>query len=199
MMNSSHKMTSLTLCPTEDPVPYKKKVLNVKNKPELKKHIRETKQMLKYALCRYPQQGKHFGYGEAYERALDQIQSRTEKMMPEDFPYTFYLIDEDDYEEELLRGYRGPVYWNDFGREFIIDEDQPIENYQEGNKVTFTSLKPIKIFDEGEKKVTVRSLCEAVASVRYDPGNHTFLEGIKVELREIDGVEAITIIFECGS
>ena len=98
-----------------------------------------------------------------------------------------------------MRGYQGPVYWNDFRREFIIDEDQPRENFEEGNKVTFTSLKPIKIYEEGEKRITVRSLCEAIASLGYDPGNHTFLEGIKVELRDIDGVEAITIIFVCGS
>lgn len=95
----------------------------------------------------------------------------------------------------------GPVYWNDFNREFIIDEDQPIENieYKNMHKVIYKSLKPIKIYDEGEKKITVRSLCEAVASLGYDPGNHTLLEGVRVELRDYDGEEAITIIFECGS
>ena len=87
--NHTHKMTVPSRCPTEDPVPYKKKVLNVQNKPEIKKHIRVTNMMLKFALCRYPQEGKYFGYGEAYERTVDHIRSRTEKMMPEGFPYTF--------------------------------------------------------------------------------------------------------------
>ena len=40
----------------------------------------------------------------------------------------------------------GPVYWNDCGRDFIIDPEQPKENFQPENmhKLKYTSLAPLK-------------------------------------------------------
>ena len=74
------------------------------------------------------------------------------------------------------------------------------ENFQPENmsKLVYSSLKPIKIHEGGEKPLTVRSLCEAVAKVGFNPGDHHFLENVQLQLREIEGTEAITIVFYAG-
>ena len=98
------------------------------------------------------------------------MQSKTDKIKPKSFPYTFYLMDEKQekaYDEAIFTSYKGPVFWNDCGRDFIVDPNQPKENFQPENmsKLVYSSLKPIKIHKGGEKSLTVRSLCEAVAKV----------------------------------
>ena len=131
------------------------------------------------------------------------MQSKTDKIKPKSFPYTFYLMDEKQekaYEDSLFTSYKGPVFWNDCGRDFIVDPNQPKENFQPENmsKLVYSSLKPIKIHQGGEKAMTVRSLCEAVAKVGFNPGDHHFLENIQLQMREIEGSEAITIVFYAG-
>ena len=41
-------------------------------------------------------------------------------------------------------------------------------------------------------------MCEAVAKVGFNPGEHHFLENIQIQMREIDGEEAVTIVFYAG-
>ena len=140
---------------------------------------------------------------DAYEDDLEEMQTKTDKIKPKSFPYTFYLMDEKQekaYDESLFTNYKGPVFWNDCGRDFIVDPNQPKENFQPENmsKLVYSSLKPIKIHEGGEKPMTVRSLCEAVAKVGFNPGDHHFLENIQLQLREIEGTEAITIVFYAG-
>ena len=134
---------------------------------------------------------------------MEEMQSKTDKIKPKSFPYTFYLMDEKQekaYEDSLFTSYKGPVFWNDCGRDFIVDPNQPKENFQPENmsKLVYTSLKPIKISEGGEKSLTVRSLCESVAKVGFNPGDHHFLENVLLQLREIEGTEAITIVFYAG-
>ena len=126
---------------------------------------------------------------DAYKKDLKEMQRKADKIKPKSFPYTFYLMDEKQekaYEDSLFTSYKGPVFWNDCGRDFIVDPNQPKENFQPENmsKLVYSSLKPIKIHDGGEKPLTVRSLCEAVAKVGFDPGRYHIMESIRVELRE---------------
>ena len=129
----------------------------------------------------------------------------TDKIKPKSFPYTFYLMDdkqEKSYDDTIFSSYRGPVYWNDCGRDFIVDQAQPKENFEPENmhKLVYTSLKPLKIHAGGEKEkpLTARLLCEAVAKVGFNPGDHHFLENIQIQMREIEGAEAVTIVFYAG-
>ena len=133
------------------------------------------------------------------------MQTKTDKIKPKSFPYTFYLMDdkqEKAYDDTIFSSYRGPVYWNDCGRDFIVDPAQPKENFEPENmhKLVYTSLKPLKIYAGGEKEkpLTARLLCEAVAKVGFNPGDHHFLENINIQMREIEGAEAITIVFYAG-
>ena len=131
------------------------------------------------------------------------MQTKTDKVKPKSFPYTFYLMDDKQtksYDDDIFTSYRGDIYWNDCGRDFIVDPNQPKENFEPENmhKLVYTSLKPLKIFTAGDKSLTPRSLCEAVAKVGFNPGEHHFLENIQIQMREIDGKEAVTIIFYAG-
>ena len=135
------------------------------------------------------------------------MQTKTDQIKPKTFPYTFYLMDEKQeksYDESLFSSYKGAVYWNDCGRDFIVDQNQPKENFEPENmhKLIYTSLKPLLIHAgcEGDevKPLTPRLLCEAVAKVGFNPGDHHFLENIQIQMREIDGKEAITIVFYAG-
>ena len=111
---------------------------------------------------------------------------------------------EKSYDESLFSSYKGAVYWNDCGGDFIVDQNQPKENFEPENmhKLIYTSLKPLLIHAGGEgdevKPLTPRLLCEAVAKVGFNPGDHHFLENIQIQMREIDGKEAITIVFYAG-
>ena len=48
--------------------------------------------------------------------------------------------------KDFLLYVKGPVYWNDCGRDFIIDPDQPKDNFKPENmhKLKYTSLAPLK-------------------------------------------------------
>merc|ERR1719384_600232 len=156
-------------------------------------------------MCRVPDKDdpKYKDDEEAYDDDLEEMQEKTDALKPKDFPYTFYHMDaaqEKAFDDPIFATYRGPIYWNDCGRDFIVDPNQPKENFQPENmaKLVYTSLKPIKIHEGGEKPLTVKSLCEGVAKVKFIPGDHHFLENIQLQLREIEGTEAITIVFYAG-
>merc|ERR1719206_205946 len=114
---------------------------------------------------------------------------KTDALKPKDFPYTFYLMDaaqEKAFDDPIFATYRGPVYGNDCGRDFIVDPNQPKENFQPENmaNLVYSSLTPLKVFSGGEKPMTPRTLCEGVAKVKFIPGEHCFLENIQIQLRE---------------
>ena len=41
-------------------------------------------------------------------------------------------------------------------------------------------------------------MCEEVAKVGFNPGEHHFLENIQIQMRKVDGEEAVTIVFYAG-
>ena len=60
-----------------------------------------------------------FSSKDGYEDDLEEMQTKTDKIKPKDFPYTFYLMDaaqEKAFDDPIFATYRGPVYWNDCGR-----------------------------------------------------------------------------------
>ena len=181
---------------TEKLVPYEKKIIGLKKRLNLKKEIKKSTDMLEYALCRYPDFDD--------DDAVDILTRKTKKLQPESFPYAFYLMDEKAYERDIFSSYKGAVFWTDLSRDYIIAENQPEEYFEWENrhKLVTTSLKPIKIHPGGEKSMTVKEMCEAVAEavvkLGYSPGNHHFLESIMMQMREIDGEEAVTIVFYAG-
>jgi len=192
-------------CPTKDPVPYERIIIDLEDRPDLKKEVDEATDLLDFVLCRVPDPAdpKYKDDEDAYEDDLEEMQTKTDKIKPKTFPYTFYLMDakqEKAYDEAFLTSYKGPVYWNDCGRDFIVDPKQPKENFQPENmaKLVYTSLKPIKIHEGGEKPLTAKVVCEAVAKVGFKPGDHHFLENIQLQMREIDGVQALTVVFYAG-
>jgi len=144
-----------------------------------------------------------FPHQDAYEDDLEEMQTKTDAIKPKDFPYTFYLMDEKQekaYEEPIFSNYRGPIYWNDCGRDFIVDPTQPKENFQPENmaKLIYSSMTPLKIYEGGEKPLTPKLMCEGVARVGFIPGEHSFLENIQIQMREINGEEAMTVVFYAG-
>merc|ERR1719412_909857 len=153
-------------------------------------------------MCRVPDQDdpKYKDDEDAYEDDLEEMQTKTDAIKPKDFPYTFYLM----YEEPIFSNYRGPIYWNDCGRDFIVDPTQPKENFEPENmsKLVYSSLAPLRVWSggekEGEKVLTTRLLCEAVARVGFSPGEHCFLENVQVQLREINEQEVMTVVFYAG-
>jgi hypothetical protein len=50
------------------------------------------------------------------------------------------------YYYKIFYNVAGPVYWNDCGRDFIIDPAQPKENFKPENmhKLKYSSLAPLK-------------------------------------------------------
>merc|ERR1719206_700000 len=77
-------------------------------------------------MCRVPDKDdpKYKDDEEAYEDDLEEMQEKTDALKPKDFPYTFYLMDaaqEKAFDDPIFATYRGPVYWNDCGRDFIVD------------------------------------------------------------------------------
>merc|ERR1719495_2327856 len=123
---------------------------------------------------------------------------KSQQLLPEGFPFTAYLPDDESVlDKQIFKNYTGAVYWNDCGRDFIIDPNQPKENFQPENmaKLVYHSLKPALIYPEGEKPITVKSLCEGVAKLKFVPGDHHILENIDIQLREIDNKDVMTVIF----
>merc|ERR1719435_517378 len=157
-------------------------------------------------MCRVPDQDdpKYKDDEDAYEDDLEEMQTKTDAIKPKEFPYTFYLMDEKQekaFEEPIFNSYKGPVYWNDCGRDFIVDPHQPAENFKPENmdKLIYSSLKPLLIWPgDQEKTLTPKLMCEAVAKVKFVPGEHCFLENIQIQMREIDGQEALAIVFYAG-
>ena len=43
-----------TSCPAKDPVPYERVILDIENRPDLKKEIEDAIDLLDYVLCRVP-------------------------------------------------------------------------------------------------------------------------------------------------
>eukprot|EP00091_Calanus_sinicus_P022318 TRINITY_DN700_c0_g1_i6.p1 TRINITY_DN700_c0_g1~~TRINITY_DN700_c0_g1_i6.p1 ORF type:complete len:122 (-),score=59.75 TRINITY_DN700_c0_g1_i6:301-666(-) len=116
---------------------------------------------LDYVMCRVPDQedAKYKDDEDAYEDDLEEMQTKTDAIKPKDFPYTFYLMDEKQekaYDEPIFSSYKGPVYWNDCGRDFIVDPNQPKENFQPENmaNLVYSSLTPLKIYEGGDKPLT---------------------------------------------
>merc|ERR1712183_826361 len=187
--------TTVTSCPTKDPVPYDRIILDVEDRPDMKKDLEVATDLLDYVLCRVPdpEDDKYKDDEDAYEDDLEEMQSKTDKIKPKSFPYTFYLMDEKQekaYDESLFPNYKGPVFWNDCGRDFIVDPNQPKENFQPENmsKLVYSSLSPLKIYEGGDKPLTPKLLCEGVAKVGFVPGEHCFLENIQIQMREYNGV-----------
>merc|ERR1712108_20620 len=185
--NGNTTTTTIPTCPSKDAVPYDRIILDLEDRPDIKKELEAATDLLDYVLCRVPdpEDAKYKDDEDAYEDDLEEMQSKTDKVKPKSFPYTFYLMDEKQekaYDEAIFTSYKGPVFWNDCGRDFIVDPNQPKENFQPENmsKLVYSSLKPIKIHEGGEKPMTVRSLCEAVAKVGFNPGDHPFLENIQL-------------------
>jgi len=205
MATSTPADTCATSCPVKDANPYERIIIDSEKKPDLKKEMEDATDLLDYVMCRVPdpEDAKYKDDEDAYEDDLEEMQTKTDKVKPKSFPYTFYLMDdkqEKAYDEVIFSNYRGPVYWNDCGRDFIVDPNQPKENFEPENmhKLVYTSLKPLKIYAGGEKALTARSLCEGVAKVGFNPGEHHFLENIQIQMREIDGEEVVTIVFYAG-
>lgn len=196
--------------------PYERRIVDTSARPDIQREIREATQILSSALCQSPfddlieepsidEEGwVHFKeptVDSLVEELAEKCSLQTEKIAPESFPYIFYIMCEGHYNMEVFKFYRGPVYWNIITREFMMDDDQPVENYEPENedKLIFNGLKPIKIYEGGEEPFTARKLVEEVAKLDYNPGDHRFLEHIHVELRDLDGEPAMMIMFMCGS
>merc|ERR1719186_1116032 len=97
-------------------------------------------------MCRVPDQDdpKYKDDEDAYEDDLEEMQTKTDAIKPKEFPYTFYLMDEKQekaYEEPIFSNYRGPVYWNDCGRDFIVDPTQSKENFQPENMASWKTSR----------------------------------------------------------
>ena len=44
----------MTSCPTKDPVPYERIILDVEDRPDMKKDLEVATDLLDYVLCRVP-------------------------------------------------------------------------------------------------------------------------------------------------
>ena len=45
---------STPACPTKDPVPYERIIIDLEDRPDLKKEVEEASDLLDYVLCRVP-------------------------------------------------------------------------------------------------------------------------------------------------
>merc|ERR1711864_12913 len=193
-------------CPLKDDVPYERIIIDLEGRPDIQKEVEDAMDLLDYVMCRVPDQEdpKYKDDDEAYEDDLEEMQTKTDAIKPKGFPYTFYLMDdkqEKAFDEPIFSSYKGPVYWNDCGRDFIVDPNQPAENFQPENmaRLVYSSLKPLLVWPGAqEKAMTPKTLCEAVAKVNFVPGEHCFLENIQIQMWEYNGEEALTIIFYAG-
>jgi len=205
MATQTASVPCATSCPLKEDTKYDRIIIDLEDRPDLKKEVEEAMDLLDYVMCRVPDQDdpKYKDDEDAYEDDLEEMQTKTDAIKPKNFPYTFYLMDdkqEKAYEEPIFSNYRGPIYWNDCGRDFIVDPNQPKENFQPENmaKLIYSSLTPLKIYEGGEKPLTAKLMCEGVARVGFIPGEHCFLENIQIQMREVNGEEAMTIVFYAG-
>ena len=183
--------TEVSSAPVHKDEKYERIVLEPQ--PNMEKEIEEAKELLDLALCSVPNEDdekyEEEGNEGLYEKDLEEIATRTKKLLHKDFPYTAYVpSDETVLEKPIFKDYTGAVYWNDCGRDFIIDPNQSKENFKPENmaKLVYHSLKPIKIYEGGDKPLTVQGLCDGVAKLKFNPGDCHFLGDIDVQLREND-------------
>ena len=54
MASASETAVTVTTCPTKDPVPYERIIVDFEDKPVIKKQIEEATELLDYVLCRVP-------------------------------------------------------------------------------------------------------------------------------------------------
>jgi len=171
--------------------------------PDMEKEIETAKDLLDSALCSMPSEDdeKYEEDGESYEKDLKDLAEKTKKLLPKEFPFTAYVNDKSDLDKTIFSSYTGAVYWNECGRDFIVDPNQPKENFKPENmaNLVYHSLRPIKLHNGGEKGLTVEGMCEAIAKLKFNPGECHFLENIDVQMREIDDKEVMTIVFFTGS
>ena len=50
----SNNTTTTPTCPTKDPVPYDRIILDVEDRPDMKKELEVATELLDYVLCRVP-------------------------------------------------------------------------------------------------------------------------------------------------
>merc|ERR1719427_133009 len=150
-----------TSCPMKDSTPYERVILDLEDRTDMKKEVEDAMDVLDYVMCRVPdrEDPKYKDDEDAYEDDLEVMQEKTDEIKPKSFPYTFYLMDEAQekaFDEPIFATYRGPIYWNDCGRDFIVDPSQPKENFQPENmaNLVYSSLTPLKVFPGGEKPLT---------------------------------------------
>jgi len=164
------------------------------------KEIEEAKDLLDEALCSIPEEEECEDKEEFMKETMEAVE-RAKKFLPKEFPFTAHMSeDESVLDKQVFKDYTGDVYWNECGRDFIVDPNQPKENFKPENmaNLVYRSLKPLRIFEGGEKSMTVRSMCEGIAKLNFKTGGCNFLENVDVQLREIDGKEVMTIVFFCG-
>ena len=111
------------------------------------------------------------------ERSL--VDKNCVTMLPTDFPYHWNLLEQDSYDRPITESFKGPVYWNDFHRE------------------VFYGLKPYKVHEGGDSRLTVRKLCERIAETGFSPEESSELQSVHVQMRLEDDEEVMTIIFVC--
>ena len=150
--------------------PYKRKVLQLKTRPELHRTVESAYDFLLETLCRFPRDEE--------ERDLA---DKNRTILPSEFPYQWHLLKLESYDRAITESFQGPVYWNDFHRE------------------VFSGLKPFKIHSGGDRPaLTVRGLCEAVLETGYRPEEEQNIIGnVHLQMRVEDEAEALTIIFVC--
>eukprot|EP00088_Acartia_fossae_P063740 TRINITY_DN7798_c0_g1_i2.p1 TRINITY_DN7798_c0_g1~~TRINITY_DN7798_c0_g1_i2.p1 ORF type:complete len:203 (+),score=77.78 TRINITY_DN7798_c0_g1_i2:67-675(+) len=162
--------------------------------------VEHAKDLLDLALCSIPEEEEYDDKEEFLNETKEAIE-RGKKNLPKKFPFTVHMSeDESVLDKQVFKDYTGDVYWNECGRDFIVDPDQPKENFKPENmaNLVYRSLKPFRILEGGMKPLTVKSLCEGVADLGFETGGCNFLENVDVQLREIDGKEVMTIVFFCG-
>jgi len=165
----------------------------IKASPDKKKELKEAKELLDRALLSAPKE-EDFSEDEngctLFLDGWDVARERTEKALPEDFPFDAYVPEDimDIMDKQVFTTYTGPVYWS---KQCMVWDSK------------IDKLKIIKVclrvYEGGDRPMTVRSFVEGVAALKFNPGEHTFLEKIYLELRKIEGKEVITVVFHCGS
>jgi len=200
-------MSTTTSGATASPVPGATKVgkdehherIVLEPSPLQVKEIEEAKDVLDQALCSIPEE-EGCESKEEFEKETTEAVERGKKLLPKDFPFTAHMCeDETILEKQLFKDYTGDVYWNECGRDFIIDPNQPKENFKPENmaNLVYRSLKPLRIYEGGEKALTVKGMCEGIAKLNFKTGGCSWIENVDVQLREIDGKEVMTIVFFC--
>merc|ERR1719282_184626 len=111
-------------------------------------------------MCRVPDKDdpKYKDDEEAYEDDLEEMQEKTDALKPKDFPYTFYLMDaaqEKAFDDPIFATYRGPVYWNDCGRDFIVDPNQPKVKFIPGEHCFLENIQIQLREIKGEECMTI--------------------------------------------